>query len=291
MTRTALFTVITLVTSVAHADMQTVAGEFRSEALGRDIPYEVHFPPADVPLPDKLPVVYFLHGFGGDERVWRTRALDRIAAGLMRAGKLPPMAFALHDGGLGFYTNAWDDGPRREDAVLEFIDFVESEIVVSGGPRAIAGVSMGGYGAVKIAFKNPDMFRAVATLSGALKRERDFDSGFSLKNIMLRRIFGPSDPDMREANDVFLMLESGRVPSSLPLFVACGTEDRYGFEQGAADLARTARWAGLSTEARIRSGQHGYHYWRQELPAALRFLANALQPASELTASNQENQS
>src|SRR5579862_5893949 len=132
-----------------------------------------------------FPVFYLLHGLSDDYSAWcRRTSIERYVADL-------PLIVVMPDGGRGFYCDAIEN-PRQnyESAIVkDLIGFIDNTFptVSKREGRVIGGLSMGGYGALKLAVKFPELFCATVSHSGALTfghfpmgREDDFDKEFSL---------------------------------------------------------------------------------------------------------------
>src|SRR5262245_19396539 len=146
-------------------------GKFKSESLNREVGYAVHLPPGYEETKDrKYPVIFWLHGMFENHERFERRGGGGVLAELNKSGKFPPVILACVDGGrTSFYCNGVKSGAYEDLVVKDWIPFIEKTFRAVGTRegRAIAGVSMGGNGALKIALKNPDMFTAVATHSAA----------------------------------------------------------------------------------------------------------------------------
>jgi putative tributyrin esterase len=137
---------------------------FRSAALDRDMQYRVVLP-TSLSAGQKLTVVYLLHGGGGGFRDWSNYSdVARFAES--------NLLLVMPEGGSSYYTNAVDPPrDRYEDYIVhDLISDVESRFPVAlGRPnRAIVGISMGGFGAVKLALRHPDLFSFVGGISSPL---------------------------------------------------------------------------------------------------------------------------
>ena len=146
---------------------------FRSALVNRDLNYAIYLPPSYEGSTKKYPVVYFLHGLNENEMRWSTRGgADLVLDKLVADGKIGEFIVALPAvDSQSFYTNARGGGAPWEDVVVkEFIPMVESTYRVNAtrAARAISGISMGGFGSLKIAMKHPEMFSAVSAHSAAL---------------------------------------------------------------------------------------------------------------------------
>ena len=142
---------------------------FRSPALGRDVDYVVDLPSSYDGSAKRYPVVYALHGLFEGAGFWERRGLAREMASLRGTKGLEDLVVVAVDGGNSFFMN----GPlgRYEDLVTnDLIAHVEATYRVIPGRRgrALLGVSMGGYAALRIAFSRPELFAAVATHSAML---------------------------------------------------------------------------------------------------------------------------
>ena len=146
--------------------------------------------------------------------------------------------------------------------------------------RVIAGLSMGGYGAIKIALKHPGLYAAAGSLSGAFDAtEPAFADLFPAHTSEMAAIFGAQGSDERRANDVFVMARAA-APSSAPrLYVDCGESDR--FLASNRRLVEIVQARGLAYEYHETPGAHGWDYWNRRLPAVLDWAMRALTEARE----------
>src|SRR5262245_3424587 len=149
---------------------------FTSKILGRELKYGVYLPQSYNSTPaKKYPVLYFLHGLFEDEMRWSMRGgTDQILSRMITEGKIGEFIVAIPFGGSSFYTNTRDGSERWEDFItMEFVPMIESTYRVNTGKttRGISGTSMGGYGALKIAMKHPDMFGSASAHSAVLLEE------------------------------------------------------------------------------------------------------------------------
>lgn len=228
---------------------------FHSASLNRDMPYRVLLP-STIPPGARLPVVYLLHGGDGNFRDWSNYSdVARFA--------LQNLILVMPDGDESYYTNSHDHPQDRyeEYIVNDLISDVETRFPVATGRanRAIAGLSMGGFGAVKLALKYPERFAFAGGLSSAL----DVPSRpFSFHRIGQWRhhasIFGPAGSITRRDNDPFVLARSAD-PTKMPyLFLTCGDQEGL--------LATNQSFAKLLAERKFRYEFHivpGGHNWGQ----------------------------
>jgi putative tributyrin esterase len=212
------------------------------------------------------PVLYLLHGLSDDDTIWlRRTSIERYVAPLGLAVVMPQVHRSFyadqHYGG-GYWTFLSEELP----------DLVSAWFAVSQerADTFVAGLSMGGYGALKWALRQPDRFAAAASLSGAVnvaglrtQRVRPEDPR------MFDRVFG--DRAVADGPDDLLWLLDHADPAGLPpLYVCCGTEDAL------IDDNRTfedrARAAGVALTTDFGPGEHDWAYWDATIQDVLAWL-------------------
>ncbi len=234
---------------------------FKSVSLQREMQYRVILP-AKVSKGEVLPVIYLLHGGGGGFRDWSNYSdVAKYAA--------QGFLLVMPEGGSAYYTNAADrPQDRYEDYIVhDLLSDVESRFPVSRSraQRAIVGISMGGFGAVKIGLKYPELFSFAGGISPAL----DVPSRpFSIKRIQQwrahRSIFGEWQGAVQKQNDPYVLVTTSN-PETVPyLYLSCG--DKEGL------LPANRKFANLLTQYRFRyefhviSGGHDWNQWNAVLP-------------------------
>jgi len=254
---------------------------FPSKVLGRELRYGVYLPPSYASSPaKKYPVLYFLHGLFEDETRWSTRGqTDQIMTAMIAEGKIGEFIVAIPSAGTSFYTNTRDGSEKWEDAIVtEFIPMIESTYRVNAtkATRGISGTSMGGYGALKIAMKHPDLFGSASAHSAVLLQDLSaakVSAGRLARFQMLfDRIYGINqDLTYWEANNPMTLAKDTKKLNNLKLYFDCGTEDEYGFDVGARQLDEMLTKAGYAHEAHLYPGNHGWDYAKQHTKESLAF--------------------
>lgn len=255
----------------AHAHTQPARGfhddAVQSTALGRSLKYRVLLPEGYDRTAKRFPVLYLLHGLDGHYDDWSTRTelAERV--------RPLPLIVVMPEGGDSWYTNAADGSGRFEDYIaIDLIRDVESKYraIRARYGRAIAGLSMGGYGALKIALKHPGLFQAAAALSGALDAtDPPFASSFPSHTEEMGRIFGPPASDTRRDNDVFLLAENA-ARNAPALYVACGESDR--FLASNRRLVEILQKRGVAYAYHETAGAHAWDYWNGQVAPLLDWL-------------------
>ena len=149
--------------------------------------------------------------------------------------------------------------------------------------RVALGVSMGGYGALRIALTEPAVFAAVATHSAMLLRAiPTATAGAGRWHLAaFHSAFGdPIDPALWRAADPLALAQAAPGEGLPALYFDCGAEDRFGLYDGNGELHRRLETRGVPHEFALHPGDHGYEYVRSVLPRSLRFLGRALAGAA-----------
>ncbi|WP_189335227.1 alpha/beta hydrolase [Actinoplanes ianthinogenes] len=244
--------------------MALIRCDFDSEALELSTSMSVILPDRDAG--DPPPVLYLLHGLTDDHSAWsRFTSVERYADAHGLAVVMPQVHRS-------FYAN--------EAYGMRFWDFLSAELPETvrkffrvsqrREDTFVAGLSMGGYGAMKWALREPERFAAAATLSGALDlayiQEHDLRPHM---RALVARVF--ADRVVAGGDEDLLHLLRTAAPERLPrLMLRCGTEDHL--------LAQNRRFVaackagGVELDADFGPGEHTWDYWDAQLPAVLDFL-------------------
>jgi S-formylglutathione hydrolase FrmB len=211
---------------------------------------------------DGTPVLYLLHGLSDDDTTWTRRtSLERYVADLGLAVVMP----AAHR---SFYTDEVHGLPFWTYLTVELPELVRGMLRLDPAPEEtfVAGLSMGGYGALKWALREPHRFGAAASLSGALglgDGALTSDWAPTFRRVFGDRITGTDDDVLHLAGEV----DPAACP---PLYVACGSSDDL-VEQSRAFL-RVAEGRGLPVTAVLDDGGHDWAYWDARIQDVLAWL-------------------
>jgi len=203
---------------------------FHSPTVGGPVGYALYRPPAYDEHPQaRYPVIYWLHGMGGDPRRGGTflRMLDEA----IRAGIAPPAIVVLPNGGpAGFYCD-WPGGEWPIETVIidELIPHIDGayRTISARDGRCIEGQSMGGFGAAHLGFKHPDLFCAISISAGALI---DFAQPRPGDDVRRARVFNTvwgGDPERFHAADPSTLARANadRIRGRTALRIFCGDQD------------------------------------------------------------------
>lgn len=297
-----------------------------SQALGVRKDLVVYLPPsyaASVASGRRYPVAVYLHGVWGNERDWIDRGALAATMDSLIATGMPELIIVMPDGDNGWWTT-WNGlvdlaacrrAPRQENAdtfcvpwakyddyvIHDVVAFTDSAFrtVATHESRAIAGQSMGGYGAISIAARAPETFSAAASHSGLLRPAMMADSSAlsatgaervrdARTRGELRAAAGPRWDQLAPAFGTDSVSWMGRDPARLierllaravhppALFVDVGKEDSLlpmnrAFRDRLAALRVPLRYAEWN-------GRHDWAYWRAHLPESLLFIAAQIAP-------------
>jgi putative tributyrin esterase len=240
---------------------------FHSTSLQRDMPYRVILP-ASLPLNTKLPVVYLLHGGGGGYRDWSNYS---DVAQVAEHGFI----LVMPEGNSSYYVNAAE---RRQDRYEDYITGdlitdVERRFPAAPGRanRAIAGISMGGFGAVVLSLKHADLYAFAGGISSAL----DVPSRpFSIKRMGQYRghaqIFGPWGSETRRANNPYFLAESVNPANVSYLYLTCGEQE--GLLPANRRFADLLHKRAFQYEFHPGPGGHDWNQWNGRLSGLLASL-------------------
>jgi S-formylglutathione hydrolase FrmB len=267
-----------LVAATATAEVRYAT--FRSASLGHDVGYAVQLPPSYATGDRRYPVLYVLHGLFESPAFWEERGLPKILEDLWRSGDVPEMVVVAVDGDNSFFV----DGPRGAYESLvtrDLVAHVETTYRAARGRggRALLGISMGGYAALRIALSRPELYGAVAAHSAVVLDEIPTPAAGAGNWHMaaFHGAFGdPIDPVLWAASDPLAWAGKADPRKTPALYFDCGAEDRYGLFKGNEELHRRLQARGVAHSFTLRSGNHGYEYVRSVLGYSLKFIAAAL---------------
>ena len=277
------------ITSLAFAQDRIDCSVIQSAVLGRAVRYCVDLPASydakSARSPDRYPVVYFLHGLGDDEQTLFKTGGWTLIDDLRRQKKISDFVVVAPQGFRSFYINSADGRQRYSDFFLrEFMPQIEKRyrVRVDRAGRAVSGISMGGYGALRFAFAHAGLFSSVSAQSPALIVQSPSElnaaagSGASIAGV-LSPVFGnPINVTHWQQNNVFELARRNRAGiGKLAIYFNCGQSDDYGFEKGAAMLDRQLTEEGITHEYHAYPGDHSLNYFLTHFGETMKFHSHA----------------
>jgi S-formylglutathione hydrolase FrmB len=259
-----------------------------SKILGHPVAYCVLLPPSyDAEKARRYPILYLLHGLGDNEQMLIHSGGFNLVEDLWERHQLADLLIVTPDGGSSFYINSHDGRHPYEDFFLrEFLPQIEKRYRTQPGraSRGIAGISMGGYGALHLAFRHPQLFGSLGTHSAALlEKLPNFTVGDSRQLARSRipgDVFGsPLDPVFWKQNDPLAIARTASL-AGLQIYFDCGSEDDFGFDAGVTALDKILNSRRIPHEFHLYPGGHNWVYVAEHLPALLQFHSRVFESAS-----------
>ena len=279
-----------IVAGSAAAQSRIDCSALNSHLLKQVVHYCVYLPAgydagATQHPPQRYPVLYFLHGLGDNEQTLFNSGGWTLLEDLRNQHKMGDFLIVAPEGRRSFYINSADGSVRYNDFLLrEFIPQIESKYRILPGRtgRAISGISMGGYGALRFAFAHPELFSAVSAQSAALITEspQTLDSasraGAPLGGV-LGAVFGkPINVLHWNDNSPFVLAKRNAAAlRKTAIYFNCGQDDNYGFEKGAAALHEELQKEGVKHEYHPYPGDHSLTYFLSHFAEVMEFHSQA----------------
>lgn len=259
--------------AAAAAEVRRV--EFESRLLSRVLTYSVLLPEGSGRGVQRFPVVYLLHGAGGDASSWLALGAKDIVAELAREGRMRASVIVLPSLGPESW---WIDGAADAAAssfFAELLPHVEAlwPVRVDRAGRSIAGVSMGGFGALALALRRPEEFCAAALISPAAYEAQPPAESAARRSPQFMRE-GAFAPDLWQRAGHLAQLDTyARSPAKVPMWIGVGDHDALGLALESAKLFwRLRQIPSQELALRIVGGAHDAETFRAVLPDALTWV-------------------
>ncbi len=280
-----LAVVVALLLAAAAARAQSVTREFEhapSPALGGELLYSLYLPPGYDSGAARYPTLYLLHGKDGNHLEWLhdghlRETLDRMIA----AGTVAPMIVVMPDGGGdSWYVDSkalGGDGDYETAIATDLVAAIDHTYRTKADrhERAIGGLSMGGFGALRMALVQPFRFVAAASFSGALwtSMTADATAGAFVDHIFNGAFGRPFDPRRFVAESPLALIDAAAAaPDPHAVFLTVGDRDRFKLYRDSFAAFERMRAAQLDVAMRMTGGDHDWDTWSAELPEALIFF-------------------
>lgn len=214
-----------------------------------------------------FPTLYLLHGLSDDHTIWHRRTrIESLVSGL-------PLIVVMPDGFRGFYTNNTTGPAYAKYMTEDLVTFVERTFPAkrARSARCVGGLSMGGYGALRLALGRPDLYVSAHSHSGALMHG-------TLPNFVRDRpefevVFGKRPKG--SSHDLVHLARRAKARGKLPkIRIDCGSEDRLA--EGNRLFARELRKLNIPHEYEEFPGDHNWDYWADHIRDGLVFHARHL---------------
>ena len=247
-----------------------------SSLMAREMPYRVITPMEKAVAKDvRYPVIYLLHGLTGHFNNWTDLTkLSNYATAYK-------FIIVTPEGGDGWYTDSVSNEKEKWESYIiqELIPEVDKKFRThtARNQRAIAGLSMGGFGSLKFGLKYPDKFVLSGSFSGALGAAQITEKGFpGAIGKTIDGIFGPVDSETRKSNDLFAIIRSMTTEKTkqIPfIYLDCGTED-FLFQNN-REFVNLLVEKKIPHEYRQLPGAHDWKYWDKQVQEFLQLAEKA----------------
>ncbi len=274
----------------AAAQSRIDCGALNSHILKESVHYCVYLPAgydagATQHPAKSYPVLYFLHGLGDNEQTLFNGGGWTLFDDLRKQHKMGDFLIVTPEGRRSFYINSADGSVRYSDFFLqEFLPHIEGKYRVTPGRagRAIGGISMGGYGALRFAFAHPELFSAVSAQSAALITESpqaldsELQSGSQIEGL-LGSVFGkPINVAHWNDDSPFVLAQRNAAGlRNMAIYFNCGEDDDFGFEKGAAALHSQLKKEGVKHQYHSYPGDHSPTYFMSHFDEVMQFHSRA----------------
>ena len=218
----------------------------------------------DLAAQRRFPVIYFLHGYPGNDAQWLGSGaqLPGVLDQMIATGQMPPVIAVMPDGNGQVLSDAeWGDDADGDHVerwlTTQVVPAIDGRYRTLGATcRGIAGVSAGGFGAVNIAIRHPDLFRWAGSYSGYFTaRPEVFGSG-----------------SLAQANSPDLTAPKLSTGQRLPLYIGVGDTDTEFLSANHDFVAELATMGWTPVQSEVVTGGHGWEAWRAEMVDSLRRL-------------------
>jgi len=281
------FSILVLLASaiICQAQGRIECSGLESRTLHRAVRYCVMLPPNyEKEGGKRYPVLYFLHGLGENEQTLMRTGGWGLIEDLQRDHKVGDFIMVAPDGRESFFINSADGRvPYNDFLIAEFLPHIETHyrIIRTRKSRGVTGLSMGGYGALRLAFAYPGLFGSVSAQSPALITETPSQLNADLKNAgplaqLLGSVFGnPIKAAHWEQNNPFDLARKNQIQiKTQAIYINCGDRDEYGFAAGATQMHKQLLAEGVRYEFHLYPGGHSADYFLSHLGETIQFHWN-----------------
>lgn len=253
-------------------------GSLTSKYMPKPVAYCALLPPSyDAQPTRKFPVLYFLHGLGGDQTFLVSSGGWNLIEDEQEQKQIGEFVVITPDADSSFYINSKNGRVKYEDFFIrDFMPQMEKHfrLLATRQDRAIGGVSMGGYGALRFAFKYPQMFVAVIAHMPALLQQLPEGLGQAGLATYLGPAFGrPLDEAYWKANTPFVYAKTAAL-HSMKIYFDCGSQDDFGFDAGTTQLDKLLTARHVAHIAHIYPGRHSWEFVAQHLNDSLKLVSD-----------------
>lgn len=257
-----------------------------SKIMKEKVAFSIYLPPGYENGTREYPVVYLLHGYTDEEIAWvQYGRMDELVDKAIEKGDLPPMIIVMPDGGVTWYVNDYKGKkPWQDMFIKEMVPYIESNYRARDKKenRAVAGLSMGGYGALHIGMRNHELFCSVGAISSGSWRDQslmNFDQKQYDKTYGF--LFGEDLKGNDRITDTWKSFSPFHLIRDIPLeklktvkyYLTCGDDDFLAADNSQLHIDMLD--VGLPHEYRVKDGNHNWSYFSGALIETLSFVSKS----------------
>lgn len=261
-----------------------------SQILKQDVKFSVCLPGDYYAETRSYPVVYLLHGLGDDETAWLEYGrISQYADWATEKDGVVPMIFIMPEGYTNYYVNDYKGSFLYQDMfVNELVPYIDSlfRTIADSRHRGLMGYSMGGFGALVLHLKHPDVFGSAVPLSISVRTDEQYKVEYAPEwDEQWGRLFGAQGitgdgriTDYYRQNSPFHII-AGLSPEEMKnfnVYIDNGDKEQT-LCRSNEELHILMHKVGFPHQFRVREGGHSFEYWCSALPNALRFLSDAFE--------------
>ena len=252
--------------------------KMESKILGMDRKYGIYLPEDYETSQRSYPVLYLLHGGGGDETNWIQRGdVKRTADKVIESGDAFSMIIVMPDASevqKGYFNSVKGDWQYEDFFFEEFVPYIEKTYRIKARKRfrAIGGLSMGAGGTFCYALHHPDLFSAACPLSGGIRPYSE-EREASMKERYYKDATEEQIEQWKKKYDLYALMENmpEERKNDVRWYIDCGDDDRFSESSGLVHTLMKKKE--IPHEYRVRDGGHNWKYWREALPEVMKFVS------------------
>ena len=269
---------------------QLVEGKFDSDLIPKSMEYAVLLPEGYGEMKGNLPLLYLLHG-GGGEGPRMLSMTQQLFEQVWTDGRLPTLVVVAPSVTRSFYMDFRDGTQKWEQLLIgSFLSHMRKNYHTGQGREGLiaCGISMGGMGALRLGFKYPELFTGIAALEPGIEpalsfKDIQFEDRFWRSDRLFEAIFGkPVDEEYWTRNNPasIAVRDAERIRASkLGIYLECGDEDSFGLHRGTEFLHRILSDNGILHEYHlVRGADHLGQTLGYRIQEALEFLGKLINP-------------
>ena len=261
--------------------------QFTSRIADTNLNYSIYLPPGYHMAKDSFAIVFLLHGVRGDENSWiKSLRIHRLADSLISIHELEPLILVMPEGKNSYYINDYRKSfPYDSIFINDFYPYIMKNYKVNQlrYSRFVAGLSMGGFGAIMLATRNPDCFGGVVALSPAIRTDSMIVNESHKK---YNNYFAPLFGDDLQGNDrlnrhwknnsIFYLLNDSLANNlrNINWYIDCGFDDYL--LPGNEALHKLFLSYSIPHEYHVRPGRHERKYWEEGIITWLKYINGKL---------------